>query len=142
MAKGSFASQVQAFTDKAKARQEAIFKGSAERVLERASIPKAQGGRMPVKDGFLRNSARASLSGVPTSASLDPPLAFAKMKVGDTVTTGWTAAYALRQEHGFVGEDSLGRTYAQHGNAFLRTQVQLWSFIVNEVTQEVKKAIP
>lgn len=142
MAKGNFASQVQAFTDKAKARQEAIFKGSAERVLERANMPKAQGGRMPVDTSFLRNSVRASTGGVPTSASEDPPLAFARMKIGQTVTVGWTAAYALRQEHGFVGEDSLGRTYAQAGNGFLRAEVQNWPFIVNEVTQEVKAAIP
>lgn len=142
MPKGNFASQVRAFTDKAQARQEAIFKGSSERVLERANTPKAQGGRLPVKDGFLRNSVRASTTGVPNSGSGDPPLVFARMKVGDTVTTGWTAAYALRQEHGFHGEDSLGRTYAQQGNGFLRAQVQLWDFIVREVTQEVKAQIP
>lgn len=137
-----FADQVKAFTDKAKARQAAIFKGSAERVLQRAGIPKAQGGRMPVDTGFLRNSARASLEGVPTSASGDPPLVFATMKLGQTVTVGWTAAYALRMEHGFVGEDSLGRKYAQAGNGFLRAEVQNWAFIVNEVTQEVQAQIP
>ena len=142
MAKGDFADQVKAITEKAKARQAAIFKGSAARVYERASLPKAQGGRMPVDTGFLRNSGKASLEGVPTSESLDPPLAFAKMKVGDTVTVGWTAVYALRMEHGFVGEDSLGRKYAQQGNAFLMTQVQNWSFIVAEVTKEVEAAIP
>lgn len=142
MPKSDFASQVKAFTEKAKARQEAIFKTSAARVLERASVPKAQGGKMPVDTGFLVNSSRASLEGVPTAESLDPPLAFAKMKVGDTVTVGWTAAYALRMEHGFVGKDKLGRKYAQAGNGFLRSEVQNWIFIVNEVTAEVKTQIP
>lgn len=142
MAKSGFANQVKAFTGKAKMRQEAIFKTSAARVLERASVPKAQGGRMPVDTGFLVNSSRASLEGAPTSESFDPPLAFSKMSVGDTVTVGWTAAYALRMEHGFVGKDKLGRTYAQQGNGFLRSQVQNWMFIVQEVTEEVKVLIP
>lgn len=142
MPKGDFAGQVKAFADKAKARQEAIFKTSAARVLERASVPKAQGGRMPVDTGFLVNSSRASLEGAPSAESLDPPLAFARMKVGDTVTVGWTAAYALRMEHGFHGKDKLGRTYAQDGNGFLRAEVQNWMFIVNEVTEEVKAQIP
>lgn len=137
-----FASQVKAFTDKTKARQAAIFKGSAERVLERANTPKGQGGRLPFDTGFLRNSVRASLSGAPSDSSGDPPAVFAQMKVGDTVIAGWVARYSLRMEHGFVGEDSLGRTYAQQGNGFLRAQVQLWEFIVNEVTQEVKAQIP
>ncbi len=142
MPKSDFAAQIRAFSEKAKARQAAIFKGSAERVLERAGTPKAQGGRMPVDTGFLRNSARASTEGVPTSEGGDPPLVFAAMKVGDTVTVGWTAAYALRMEHGFMGEDALGRTYAQQGNGFLRAEVQNWPFIVAEVTQEVQALIP
>jgi len=142
VAKPDFAGQVRAFTEKAKAREAAIFKGSAARVIERASVPKAQGGRMPVDTAFLVNSSRASLEGVPTSESGDPALVFALMKVGDKVTVGWTAAYALRMEHGFVGEDSLGRTYAQQGNGFLRAEVQNWPFIVNEVTAEVKAQIP
>ena len=142
MAKGDFASQVKVFADKAKARQAAIFKGSAERVMERASIPKAQGGRMPVDTGALMNSARASTSGVPTSSSDPPGLVFARMKIGDKVTAGWTVAYALRMEHGFYGPDSLGRVYAQAGNGFLRAQVQNWPFIVHEVTAEVKAQIP
>ena len=142
MPKSDFGGQVRAFTEKAKARQEAIFKGSAERVLERAGTPKAEGGKMPVVTGFLRNSARASTEGVPSSESKDPPLVFATMKVGQTVTVGWTAAYALRMEHGFVGEDKLGRTYAQQGNGFLRSQVQNWPFIVAEVTAEVQAQIP
>lgn len=142
MSSSDFAGQVRAFTDRARARQEAIFKVSAERVLERASVPKSQGGRMPVDTGFLRNSARASTEGVPSRESRDPPLVFAIMELGDTVTVGWTAAYALRMEHGFVGEDKLGRTYAQQGNGFLRSQVQNWPFIVAEVTAEVQAQIP
>ena len=44
-------------------------------------------------------------------------------------------------EHGFFGEDSLGRTYAQPGNGFLRAELQNWSAIVKEVTAEVKAEI-
>ena len=41
-----------------------------------------------------------------------------------------------------MGEDALGRTYAQQGNGFLRAEVQNWPFIVAEVTQEVQALIP
>lgn len=136
-----FATQVREAADKIKARQQAIFRGSAARVLEHASVPKGQGGRMPVDTGFLRNSVRASTEGVPNSGSTDPALAFARMVVGDSVTVGWTAAYAMRMEHGFAGEDKLGRTYAQQGNGFLRAAVQNWDAIVKEVTAEVKATI-
>ena len=136
-----FGAQVREIAEKLKARQEAIFRGSAARVLERASVPKGQGGRMPVDTGFLRNSVRASTAGVPNSSSEDPAVTFARMAVGDTVTVGWTAAYAMRMEHGFFGEDSLGRTYAQQGNGFLRAELQNWSAIVKEVTAEVKATI-
>lgn len=96
---------------------------------------------MPVRDGFLRNSTVAGVGSL-ASATSDPALVFATMKVGQTVFAGWSAKYALRMEYGFFGADSLGRQYAQQGNGFLRAQTQNWTFIVAEVTEEVKKAIP
>lgn len=136
-----FAAQVKAFAVKCKARQEAIFRESASRVMANANIPEAQGGKMPVDLGFLRNSVAASTAGMPTEAS-PPELVFSTLKVGESVYAGWTAVYAMRQEYGFVGEDSLGRVYAQSGKGFLRAQVQNWDFIVAEVTKEVEAKIP
>lgn len=138
---GKAGKQVKAWTDKAKRRQEAIVRESASRVWEIASTPIAQGGRMPVDTGFLRGSARGSTDGMPSSSGAPPELIFATIRVGQTVWVGWTAVYALRQEYGFFGKDSLGREYSQHGKAFMRTAVQQWPQIVASVTAEVNARI-
>ncbi|WP_367346450.1 hypothetical protein [Stenotrophomonas bentonitica] len=133
-----FGAQVKAFAEKGKAMQLAIFRESAQRLMEEAGTPEGQGGRMPVDTGFLRNSRAASLDGMPSDGGLDPPLVFAEMELGQTVWAGWTAKYAMRMEHGFYGEDSKGRTYAQAGKGFARAAAQRWDFIVAEVTAEIR----
>ena len=40
------------------------------------------------------------------------------------------AAYALRMEYGFVGQDSLGRYYNQAGDYNVQTQVARWPMLV------------
>jgi len=133
-----FGSQVRAFTEKAKAMQGAIFRESATKLMEEAGTPEGQGGKMPVDTGFLRNSAAASVEGMPSDSAQAPEVVFATMELGQTVWAGWTAKYAMRMEHGFQGEDSLGRTYAQAGKGFARAAAQRWDFIVAEVTADVK----
>ncbi|HEL5053342.1 TPA: hypothetical protein UOA92_001116 [Stenotrophomonas maltophilia] len=133
-----FGSQVRAFAEKAKAMQGVIFRESATKLMEEANTPEAQGGKMPVDTGFLRNSAAASVEGMPSDGAQTPELVFATMELGQAVWAGWTAKYAMRMEHGFQGEDSLGRTYAQAGKGFARAAAQRWDFIVAEVTADVK----
>lgn len=133
-----FGSQVRAFAEKAKGMQLAVFRESSQRLIEEANTPEGMGGRMPVDTGFLRNSVAASLEGMPTGGATDPPLVFASMDLGQTVWAGWTAKYAMRMEHGFYGEDSKGRTYAQAGKGFARAAAQRWDFIVAEVTAEIR----
>lgn len=139
---GNFAAQVKAFADKAKLRQDAIFQSSANALMDEAGTPKAQGGKMPVDTGFLRNSAVASKDGMPNSGSSAYGLVFASLKAGETVYAGWTAAYASRMEYGFVGKDSLGRQYNQQGNGFARAAQQNWQFIVERATNDVEAAMP
>ncbi len=122
-------------------RQEAIFRESAEALMEQANTPEGRGGKMPVDTGFLRNSSVASKDGPGTPDSSDPALVFAALQLGETVWAGWTAAYAMRMEHGFSGKDSLGRQYEQAGKGFMRAAAQNWDFIVNEVTAKVKARI-
>lgn len=142
MAEGKFADQVRAFAEKAKLRQEAVFKESVQALMIEANTPEGQGGKMPVDTGNLRSSARASLTGMPDGDSGDPALVFAGMQLGQTVWAGWTAAYALRMEHGFYGPDKLGREYSQPGKGFARSAAQRWEFIVAEAAAKVKKEIP
>ena len=135
---GNFGDQVRALNERNKRRQQAIFATSAAEVLRIASVPKAQGGRMPVDTSALRNSSRASTSGMPSGSSAPPELMFATMRVGDTVTVGWTVAYARRMEFGFFGPDKLGRVYSQPGNHFLTTAVQQWPQIVDKATEQAQ----
>ncbi|MGQ5245400.1 hypothetical protein AB8813_09120 [Xanthomonas arboricola pv. corylina] len=137
-----FGDQVRAFAEKSKQRQTAIFRESAQAVMDQANTPKAKGGKMPVDTGTLLNSRAASKDGPATSESGDPALIFAALQLGEAVWAGWTAAYAMRMEHGFSGKDSLGRQYEQAGNGFMRAAAQNWDFIVNEVTAKVKARIP
>nr|WP_249405671.1 hypothetical protein [Stenotrophomonas sp. CFBP 13718] len=119
----------------------AIFRESAQAVMEDASTPEGEGGKMPVATGFLRNSAVASTAGPPDGAGGDPSLVFSGVELGQSVWAGWTASYALRMEHGFYGEDSLGRVYAQSGKGFMRSAAQNWDFIVDKVAKDVKERI-
>lgn len=137
-----FAQQVRANNEKVKQRNLAIFRTSAQRVMEIASVPEAQGGRMPVVTRFLANSVLASTNGMPGSAGQPVPLVLLQVQLGATVYVGWTAAYAMRMEYGFMGQDSLGREYSQAGKAFLRGALQQWTNIVNEATIEARKAHP
>lgn len=133
--------QVQMFVEKAKRRQLTVFKNSAQEVVRIASIPKAQGGRMPKDFGALQNSIVASTEGIPNSASDPPELLFAAMRIGDTVWIGWAVKYARRQEYGFFGPDKLGRVYSQKGNHFMTAAVQQWPQIVDRVTREVRRGL-
>jgi hypothetical protein len=136
-----FGDQVKAHAEKYKLRQAAIFRESAQAVLEEANTPEGAGGRMPVDTSFLRNSAAASTEG-PATAGSEPALVFSGLKLGEKVWAGWTAVYAMRIEHGFQDTDSLGREYNQSGKGFMRAAAQNWDFIVARVTAEVKEKIP
>ncbi|KRG47345.1 hypothetical protein ARC20_03170 [Stenotrophomonas panacihumi] len=137
-----FGDQVKSFAERAKLRQQAIFRESAQELLDEANTPEAQGGKMPVDTSFLRNSSAASTDGVPSAGGAVPQLVFLGLEIGQSVWIGWTAAYAMRIEHGFYGEDRLGRKYAQAGKGFARAAAQNWPFIVQRATLKVKEQIP
>lgn len=124
------ASQMRGWSERAKRNVGLVVRQSIQDVSRLAQTPKAKGGRMPVDTGFLRNSYMAGLNG---STSLSGPVAYeaviAGMKMGDTFTAGWTAPYARRMEFGFVGTDSLGRTYNQPGNFFMENALMQWDAI-------------
>ena len=134
-----FAAQVRAFAERSKRKQEVIFRTSAARVLEEANVPESAGGRMPVDTSFLMNSRGATVS--PGGALQDAPPVFARMQVGETVQAGWSAVYAMRQEFGFMGQDSLGREYNQGGKAFLRTALQRWQEFVDDATRHAEATV-
>lgn len=80
----------------------------------------------PVKTGFLRGSYAAAINTIPIGAGGlgDATAAVnavaANLKPGQTYVMGNTAVYARRLEYGFVGQDSLGRTYNQKGRYWIK----------------------
>lgn len=113
----NFTILVEKFTGQTKQRMQNVLRNSLQDVLETAQLPKAQGGRMPVDTGFLRNSLASGLNG-----AFGPPdansytLTVAGMALGDIARFAWTADYALHQELGtskFPGNHFVGAAAAQ-----------------------------
>lgn len=117
-----FAAQVDAFRKLTAAKLELVFKQSAQDVFETAQTPVAQGGRMRVDTGFLRNSFMSALNG---QSGLAGPNAYvaviAGLELGDTVFGGWTANYARHVEYG---------TSRMAGSFFALNAAQQWQAIV------------
>lgn len=119
------AANMRQWSEKAKRNVELVVKQSIQDVSEIAQTTKAAGGRMPVDTGTLRNSY--------TAEGLTGPDAYiaavGQFQIGGTFQAGWTASYALRMEKGFVGQDSLGRTYNQTGNFYMESALMQWQQI-------------
>lgn len=127
----SFTVQMQVFRDKTKAQMRATLGASVQDLLEIAQTPVAQGGRLPVDTGHLRNSLVSELNGAQVAQGSESySLVAASMEVGDVARFGWTAAHALRQHEGFVGQDSKGRSYNQGGKHWVDGAAAQWPAIV------------
>lgn len=132
----------------------AIFQQATVELISQAQTTYNEGGKLPIDQGFLRNSFSVSLSGLPSGPtkaqagvkydwkSEETTLLIAGAPLGATIFGGWTAAYAMRMEYGFFGQDSKGRTYSQEGFAFLRTAVANWQVIVDDVSKEAQRRFP
>lgn len=119
---GTFTAQIKAFADRANEKLEAVVKQSAQEVFSIAQTPKAQGGRMPVDTGFLRNSLVAQLNGSTVGGGADAyVLAVAGADLGDVIFAGWTAKYARFMEYG---------TSRTTGNFYMLGAAQQWQAIV------------
>lgn len=107
----TFTAQIDAWCSKVEARREAVFKQSAQDVIDAAQVPTAKGGRMRVDTGFLRASGRASTSGLPgleenpytepnsvNWADDDVSLVIAGARPGQPIFFGWAANYARIRE--------------------------------------------
>jgi len=141
----SFAAQVSAWASAEMERAEAVFQTAAQTVANEVRTPVAAGGRMPVKTGNLRRSLMASTSSMPTIVegkqefSESPvELVIAGAELEGTIYLGFQAAYAARMNYGFVGQDSLGRSYNQAGFGFVDAVAQRWPQIVAEAETTVQ----
>lgn len=141
----SFAAQVSDWCKAEVEREEAVFLTAAQMVANevRETIP--EGGNLPIDTGNLRRSLMASTSAMPsikegqeTFTGGDIELVIAGAELGGQIFLGFQANYALRMEFGFVGQDSLGRTYNQTGFGFVARTSQRWPQLVQAAEAKVR----
>lgn len=146
MAKLSFSATVAAFAEKIPGAVEAVFKEAVHDVSEEMLKPTGAGGRMRVDTGFLRASALASTTAMPTiNRNSGPvegssyPFDFGQIEavilgadVNDTIYVGFTAGYAVYREFGANG---------QAPDAFVRGAAQQWQGIVDRKVGELKRRL-
>jgi len=141
MAKYSFAN-LGDWADATEAKMNYVMKSSISDVLiaaQTTQIGITQGatsfvqGKIPVGDtAELVNSLTVDGAEGPDAYVV----AIAGMRIGDYKRFGWTADHARRMEMGFVGTDSLGRTYNQAGRHFVSKNAARFSqFVANRVRE-------
>jgi len=127
----SFSAQVNAYVSETIERSTAVFKQSAQDVIADAQTPTGKGGRMRVDTGFLRNSHVSGLNGSTSLSGADSyVLTIAGAKLGDSITGGWTADYAIPREFGARG---------QAPDFFARGAAQKWQQFVDANSRKLMK---
>lgn len=132
-----FIAQINAFLDKAQARQDAIVRAVAEDCLARVKE------LTPVKTGYLRANWAITLGNDP--APIEGPRndgslsAIAQIHAGVSFTVTNATVYARRIEEGFVGEDSLGRHYDQKGAHMLQQTITELPQIIARAVERVNR---
>lgn len=104
---------------------------------------KPQGGKVPFLTGNLARSLLASAAGMPPISDdeysdSNVGAVTATLEYGQAVWLGYQAAYARRRNYGFVGQDSLGRSYDESGDHFVEGAIENWQAIVDQAVKEIK----
>lgn len=126
-----------AWADNTKKLLAALLKNSVQELAKEASVTVKNGGLVPVKSGNLARSVivdnkppQADADGVEYEIQRDISGGLSGIELGQPVYIGWTPRYAARVNYGFVGTDSLGRSYNQSGAGFAEAAAAKWPTIV------------
>lgn len=139
----SFAAQVSAQIAKSKVKLRYVAVNAIQDVMEAAQTPQAPAsrsgggfieGRIPVDTSALINSLTTSQGGKGETAYI---AALAGFEPGESISFIWAMPYAMRIEMGFVGTDSLGRSYNQAGRHFVSYNAARFSTFVEARVREV-----
>lgn len=130
----AFLAKLEQWANKTEKKLTAVIQNSIEDMVEYANTPVDDGGRMPVKTGFLRQSGAGEVNQIPSGESekekgvtysYKPGLsALPRFKLGDTFYYGWCAIYANVQNIRFGFKD---------------LAVQKWPDIVANNVRRLKK---
>jgi len=139
----SFSADVGKWASQSVQRLTAVRRRSVELLADEMTRTVNEGGRVPFQTGNLYKSLLASTEGMPQVG--DPP--FTAVDVGITTATlelnqpvwlGYQARYSRRVNYGFIGADSLGRTYNQPGYYFVDHAIAGWQSIVTAAVEELR----
>lgn len=131
----TFTAQIDDWVRKSRARMLAVAQTATKSVIDDAQTPVAKGGRMRVDTGFLRNSGKLSLNGLPSGPSQQiegMPAAqnidalLGTTALGQDIFFGWTAEYAR---------------FRESKDAFLGLAAQKWPLYVQRAVAEAKRRI-
>lgn len=131
------------FARRCKAQIKGVKTESVQMLAVEMSTTVNEGGRVPVKTGNLSRSVliAPTIPMVKPSETVFSQQEFAAAAAGfadaDVIYLGWQAAYARRQNSGFVGEDSLGRSYNQPGYGFHEAAIAKWPQILAAANAKV-----
>lgn len=132
------------FARRAKAQIKGVKTEAVQMLAVEMSVTVNEGGRVPFKTGNLARSVLIA----PTIPMVEPAgTVFSKQDFGaaalpfadaSVIYLGYQAAYARRQNYGFVGEDSLGRSYNQAGFGFRDAAAAKWPQILAKANANVR----
>ncbi len=145
MAQGSFSAQVSAWVKQTKARQVAVYKGSAQEVVSIMQASRSEGGNLRIDTGFLRASLTANTSGVMPPVTYKPKgiekfpydagpinLVIIGADIKDPITVVYTANYARPREYGARG---------QAGDRWVALAAQQWPQVVAQQCAKVQASV-
>lgn len=142
---GQFHAIIDQWTRETEQRMTAVWRQSIDDLAEVMNRTRANGGRLPHLTGNLMRSLLASTSAMPSTGAPDAKytgqdvgLTTAGLQLDQTVWLGYQANYARRLNYGFVGQDSLGRTYNQAGAHFVEGAIADWPNIVRMAVSKIK----
>jgi hypothetical protein len=131
---------------------EAVVKESTQEIVRLVKVPVMSGGNMPIDTSFLQNSlvgvkgeevppmdpeANPNKRPVPFENAAAIEAIIANWQPGESMSFGFIASYAARQNYGFTGTDSLGRNYNQSGRHFVELAIQQWPVVVETVQRRL-----
>ena len=142
---GQFHAIIDQWTKETEQRMTAVWRQSIDDLADTMNRTRANGGRLPHLTGNLMRSLLASTSAMPSTGGpnakytgQDVGLVTAGLRLDQTVWLGYQAIYARRLNYGFVGQDSLGRTYNQAGAHFVEGAIAEWPSIVARAVAKIK----
>jgi hypothetical protein len=140
----AFDAQISDWVKQTQQRIDAVFRESAQRVIEDMQTPVGAGGNMPVDTGFLRASLQVSTQ-LPTPRGGAPEegktyaydagpvaLVIAGAHIGQTIYAVFGAAYSSAVEYGSRGRE---------GRHFVGLAAQRWPMTVTAVCRDLQSSV-